>query len=127
MLIPDTDFLLAQQPTMAELDLFRERLINIYYFPYAVKRGISCFLSKYVPELLKAKPYGRDLQEYMKRPRIWNSNSISPHILVQACSKHLLLEVFSVGNLTTDDCVLDTVGSLWSRLYQLHKHQAGIR
>lgn len=45
----------------------------------------------------------------MKRPRIWNSNSISPHILVQACSKHLFLEVFSVGNWTKDYCVLHTV------------------
>lgn len=62
-----------------------------------MKRGISRFLLEYALEMLKTEPYGRVLKVCKKKLKIWNPNSISPHILIGACSKHLFLETFLVG------------------------------
>lgn len=63
----------------------------------------------------------------MKRLKIWNPNSISPHILIGASSKHLFLEIFLARNWTKDYYVLNMVRSLRSHPYQLYKHQVEIK
>ena len=63
-----------------------------------LKRELSCFLLEYAPEMLKSEPYGRDLKVYERKLKNWSPNSISPHILIGAWSKHLFLEILSAEN-----------------------------